>query len=317
MSHFINSGIGLISPKITYSKEFQSLCLQNRIGKDILLVPSYFAPNFKLASLEAVVLQDLNTKKMIYLDREVGWYGRLGTNIVGSLRDLLTNDGCTWTPKLTHWLSGQILQLHHSLQPSQCLEIWTNKENLATNINPISLISKPDLSEHIKNNISHLSLAQVRELEKATGQELKKHWLTLKTSEATVSGVKFISNNGRYYYLRGNIPVEYTNFILELTGIKKEDGEFYQYGQVVMNEDAAPFKVKRKHFVSQYSLIKALTDITLEAGLGVPSIAPNLKHYITNVVDAFNPVNNVERPNPLPESKIVDKLNIIPLLDDV
>ena len=315
MPSFMNAGIGLITPRITYCKEFQPLCLQNKIDSDIVLVPTFYAPNFKIASLETIVLSDLNSRKMIYLDREAGWYGRLGNDIVGGLRDLMTNEGCTWTPKLVPWLNDKVINLHHSLKPNQCIEIWSNHDNIATNKNPLTLIDKKNVAEHIKDNLSHLTLTQIRELEKATGQELKKHWLALKTSEATVSGTKFISNNGRYYYLRGNIPQEYTNFMIELTGIKKVDGEFIQYGQIVMNGDSVSFKTKRKYFVSQYNLIKALTEITLEAGLGVPMVAPNLKHYITNVIDAFNPVNFVEKPKPAVECKVPDNQNVV--LDDL
>ncbi len=297
MHYFINSGIGIINKRIVTSPEFAGLCLANKINHNIILIPSFYAPG-KLASLEVSPLGDLSTRQMIYLNHEMGWYGQAGTNIVGQLRDLLTQDGCTWCPKLANWMDDRVLNLHHSLQPKQCIEIWTNLSNLVTNKDPLTLIDKNKLAEHLKDNISSLTIAQIRQLEKATNQELKKLWLSQKTSEATVAGYRFISNNGRYYLVRGNSQLEFTNFIVELTKIKKEE-EFYQYGFLLMNDESVPFRLKRRFFNHQYSLINALTDIALEHGLGIPQVVPNWKNYLPNVINAFNPVNLVEKSRPV------------------
>jgi hypothetical protein len=266
--------------------------------------------------LEVTNIGDMSQRQQIYLNMEAGWYGNFGGPIVGSLKDLLTLPGCTWNKGLTNWVNGKVLTLHHSLQPNQCIEIWSNHDNIATDKDPLSLINKTNLVEHVKNNIGNLSINQIRDLEKATGQELRKAWLSLKTSETSVSGTKFISNNGKYYYMKGASTYEYTNFIVELIRVKKEDGEFYQYGQVTMNGETVSFRTKRKYFIHQHAFMKALTNITLEAGLGIPFVAPNLKHYITNVVDAFNPVNIIDRPKPA-EPSITNNQNVEVPNDDL
>ena len=299
MPEFLNAGIGIITPRIVRHKSLEILKLQNKIGPDTLLIPTFFGPNYKLASLEASTLGDLTTKRMIYKNNECGWYGRLGTNIVGNLRDLLSTPGCTWTPKIADWVGDKVLTLHHSLQPNQCIEIWTNKSNLVTDKDPLSLIDKQDLEERIKDNIGKLTISQITELQKVTGvTSLATCWLNKKTSEAEVAGLRFLSSHGKYYYCRGTNVVEYTNFIMELTRIKKEDGEFYQHGYLVMNDDHRYFKIKRKYFISHDRFLKEITDFALEAGLGIPTISPNLKYYIVNVIEAFNPVNIIEKPKP-------------------
>jgi hypothetical protein len=317
MPQFINSGVGLVTAKIVHAKEFSIMCLDNKIAQDVLLMPTFYAPNSKIASLEIMSFGDVSKRDMMYCNAEPGWYGKLGGSIVGGVKDLLTVDGCTWNRKITQWTDNTVLKLHHSLQPNQCIEIWSNMTNLATDKDPITLIPKANLIERIKDSIGNLTVDQVGQLEKVTGQSLRQCWLSMKTSEAHVSGFKFISNNGRYYYMRGGQPVEYTNFIVELHKIKKEEGDFYQYGQVIMNGDSSPFKIKQRHLQQQHSLIRALTDVTLEAGLGIPTVAPNLKHYIPNVIEAFNPVNKIEKPKPtIVVNKVADDQNVR-ILDDI
>jgi hypothetical protein len=296
MNCFIDSGVGLITERVASLKQFDVLRL-GRQHEGRILLASFFAPN-RVASLESALLGDLSKSEIIYLNKEVGWYGQLGGSIVGSVRDLLTVKGCSWNYKTAYWADERVASLHSSLKPSQCIEIWTSAEKIVTDRNPLSLISKASLEEDIKDSLTKLNITQIKQLEEATGRQLKKTWLGLKTSETEVSGMRFVKRDARYYYYRGKQLLEYTNFAVDLTRIRKEDGEFYQYGYIAMNDDYVEFRAKRKLFVSQYSFIKLLTDILLEAGVGIPSIAPNLKHYITNVIDAFNPVNIIEKPTP-------------------
>jgi hypothetical protein len=298
MPQFINSGVGLIGRHILRYKELKVLCLGNKIGNDAFLFPTFFAPNNKLATLETGMLGDLSKRSVIYLNREPGWYGRLGPNLVGGLKDLMTVTGCSWSPKILDWMESRPISLHHSLQPSQCVEIWANKGNLVTDKDPISLIGENKLLDHIQDSVGGLTLTQIKQLETITGLPLKDHWMSLKTSEVNVGNLRFISNNGVYYYLHSGIPIQYANFNVELSGVKKEDGEFYQYGTVIMDGECTPFKIRRKCFASQQRFLEALDDVTLEAGLGTPHVAPNLKHYITDVIHAFNPINPVEKPKP-------------------
>jgi len=51
--------------------------------------------------------------------------------------------------------------------------------------------------------------------------------------------------------------------------------------------------------------------------LGIPTVAPNLKHYIPNVIEAFNPVNKIEKPKPtIVVNKVADDQNVR-ILDDI
>jgi hypothetical protein len=307
MPQFWHSGIGQTTYKLINYREFDVLRLHNGLSNKII-IPTFFAPNNRIATLEIFELGDLSKREMIWRYPEPGWYGKIGTNIVGSIRDLMTNEGCTWTPKILPWVDDQILHLHESLQPNQCVEIWSSLDTIATDKNPLTLIKTNDLEEQIKGSLGKLSRSQLKELEKVTGRPLLKAWLSSKTSEVSIGGTRFIQNNDRYYYYRGKNVIEYTNFAIQLTKITKEGNDFIQHGVIIKDGDAKEFSTKRIAFTSQDRLIKAMTRIMLEAGIGTPSIAPNLKHYITNIIDAFNPINPIQKDQIENTKKNLDEL---------
>ena len=142
--------------------------------------------------------------------------------------------------------------------------------------------------------------SQLRELEKFTAQPLYRGWIAQRNEELLVSGMRFSCQGGRYYFQRGTNWHEFTNFSVNLSHLKKEEGEWYQYGTILMNDQEVPLRAKRKDFVGHHALIQTLTETLLEAGVGVPTIAPNLRHYLVNVIDAFNAENRVEKPTPAP-----------------
>ncbi|NBU11530.1 MAG: hypothetical protein EBS84_21415 [Proteobacteria bacterium] len=63
-----------------------------------------------------------------------------------------------------------------------------------------------------------------------------------------------------------------------------------------------PFEMDRHYFDSFNLLLKGLTKVFLESGLGVPMVAPNFKHYLTNVIHAFNPDIAIESAQPVVET---------------
>jgi hypothetical protein len=294
MTQFINTGVGLLTYKMINSRDFASLKLHNRHANK-LLVPTYFAPNYKIATLEIFEICDMSINEMIFQTDGPGWYGKLGTNIVGSIRDLLTNEGCTWSNKIVNWVGDKKLTLHHSLQPTQCIEIWSNQSNLATNVNPLTLIKSQNLAEQLKGCLGNLTITQLGELEQVTKTDLKKYWLSSKTSEVSISGTRFTRNNDRYYYQSGKNLIEYSNFALDLTKIKKEDDVYYQFGLVIKEGETAAFKIKRKAFLNHHTLLKELSDIMLDSGMTPPNVSPNYRNYLINVIYAFNPINRVEK----------------------
>jgi hypothetical protein len=307
MPKFTQTEIGVVTAKHISDPVFRPLLL-NEAYSNKLLLPTFYAPG-KLASLEIILNpKDIADRKMIYRNPEPGWYGRLGGSVVGDIRNLFEIEGCTWSQKIVGW-SDKVLNLHHSLKPQQCIEIWQHTEEIASNCNPLSLIKTPDLHKEIKGTLGKLTIKKMKELEAITGIPLKQAWIKEKTSEVNISGTKFLRIDDRYYYTIGKNTYEFTNFAMELSEIKKVGDVYYQFGSIIKDGEIAAFKIKCKAFISQYSLLKEMTDIMLDAGLGTPRVTPNYKNYLPNVIEAFNPENDQEMPKPAAKELTVPDLD--------
>ena len=302
MDHLLDAYVGLVTPKIANMSVFRPIMSKQHL-QNKLIFPTFYAPGF-LASLEATTMEalcsqdeKLEVQDPIYLRGEKGWYGNPNNIIVGSPKQLSTIAGCTWDPKLDYW-NTMPLDLHESLDTKQCIDIWAMGRNLVFKKSPLTVIKYNKGQDQIKNFTGNLTLGQVKELEKEIGVNLASTWFSNRYQQAEVFGKRFICKNNRYYVEYGTQQVEYTNFSVKLTKIKKENGEFHQHGFIYFNQTETPFSIKRKVFLSFYDLLNELTNTMLEAGVGVPTVAPNLKHYLVNVVESFNPDNTVEAPDP-------------------
>ncbi len=308
--NFSYTGIGLITSRVINQNIFKSIGLEDTdINK--LIIPTFYAPDYHFATLETFDLGNLDNRKLIYTSGEKGWYGELNKTIVGSINDLLSMRGCTWDPKIEFWTTKPV-NIHTTVTVPQCLEIWTQSSNLTCSNSPLEIIRENNGLSLIKNHLKDLPLIKVKELEKLTGEKLTNHWISNRNLEADVFGTKFICKNNRYYIKQYGIENEYSNFSIKLTGIKKEEGDFYQYGFIHMNDSETMFRAKRKVFNSYRALLDVVTNVLLEAGVGVPMVSPNQKHYITNVIDAFNPDNPIENTAPAPRVEVIAAKSLLP-----
>ena len=302
MPELINSGIGIVTTQ-SLGKQFEKLKLKDVLVKNTLILPTFFAPG-KIASLEMAEMGNITNRKIIYVRDSAGWYGNFDSHrILGKLTDLYSVQGCVWNAQLANWIGGIEFKLHNTIQPPQCIEIWTNHNSIKFDKDPLSLIPKTDLIRVLKDNLGKINFQQLKELERITKFSLHKEWINLRNSETVIAGLRFIHRDGRYYYVSRKGEIEFTNFCITLDQIKKEGDEFWQYGDISMNDEIAPFRIKRKYFVNQNSLMKALTATLIENGVGIPLVAPNLKHYLPNVIENFNPINKIEKPAKVVEIK--------------
>ena len=296
MPELIKSGIGVITQRVANEHKLKYMNMP-RSWYNHILIPSYYSIDDRIASLEVAPVQDLSRKVIIYKNREMGWYGRLGEPIVGGIQDLLTVPGCTWDRKIAAWGWDKPLTLHHSLQAQQCIDIWCHGANLTFDKSPIVSLKDSGKIDSVKDYLKDLTLAQTRELEKLTGKPLYESWRTQQYKELMINNVKFSCKDDRYYYERGKNSLEFSNFIINLTKIVKEDGVFYQYGNILKDGEEIPFKVASELFYTHHLLMQTLHRLLLEAGVGIPMVAPNMKHYLVNVINGFNIENKIEKPS--------------------
>jgi hypothetical protein len=292
MQFLLYLNVGLITPKIVRSDVGRLLRLKDEHVNKII-VPTYYTPSH-LASLELRSFEDIDKSEDLFVNAEKGWYGELDVALVGKFSDLLTRRGCTWDYKVDSWMTRPV-ELTDTLSTKQCIEIWSTSKNVQCDPSPLEVIKSRGELEKIKEHLKGLTRSQVEDLEKFTDTKLVASWVAARSVEADIGGTKFSCRNDRYYIHRALEEIEYTNFAIGLTKIVKDnDGEFYQHGVIYYNRTETPFIVKRKVFESQSRLMKELFKIFLEAGIGVPTLAPHYKEYIVNVIYAFNPDVRIE-----------------------
>jgi len=294
-SQLIHTGIGLITPKIQqrYTRSYNYRLKESDTNK--LVIPTFYAPGH-IASLEICTVTDLQNRRPIWQLDHKGWYGELNRSIVSDVSELVTNRGCTWSPLIDYWADKtKPVMLSDKLTTEQCIGLWGYCKNLTFTKSPLEIIKNRHELGKVKNFIKDFNLPQIKELEKMTGEKLSTHWQAARSVETSVFGLKFTCANNRYYVHRGIdiTGVEFTNFAIELDYVAKEKDEFWQYGFVDFNDQEIPFRLKSKVFSSHQRLMKELTNILLEAGAGMPTIAPSLKHYLINVIFGFNQQNSI------------------------
>ncbi|NBQ67402.1 MAG: hypothetical protein EBU46_00680 [Nitrosomonadaceae bacterium] len=259
------------------------------VGK--LIIPTFYAPT-KVATLESrslfepsnETLQLVNTRYPV----EKGWYGELNKRVVSTLNELYIQPGNTWDRKADLW-TEEVLQLSPQLNVGQCLEIWRDSRYSKFVVSPLQWIRDKHGLEKVKEHLHGLTHAQIKELEKETGESLVNYWEAQNQAVVEVSGVKFLQRNDHYYIIRQDREIEYTNFTIQLTKIVKKAGQFFLHGFIQCNNKEIPFITKRGVFSTYNSVMKELMELFLETGLGIPTVSPNFKHYIGNVIFAFNP----------------------------
>lgn len=267
--------------------------------KNALVIPSFCAPG-RPSTVEVLQPTSYHTTE-IYRMAERGWYGKLGVRIHQQLADLTKSPGCTWDAKVPYWTTESVM-LSDTLLPSSCIDIWASPEPLVCTPSPLEIVKTANQLDKLEHLTGSLSLAQVEQLEAQTGEKLQKLWRTNRSTAVEVCGTEFLVEGDRYYVARFKQAVEYTNFTVKLTKIVRAGERYLQHGFVYHKGIELPFVIDRHYFDSFNLLLKGLTKLFLESGLGVPMVAPNFKHYLTNVIHAFNPDVVIEAVMPVEPS---------------
>ena len=263
--------------------------------KGQLVVPSFVAPG-RICTLNTLNPTSMHVKE-VYRMVEPGWFGQLNVRVHQHLPDLLEQAGCTWDSKVPYWTT-QAVALSDRLTPATGIEIWSSTEPLLCTSSPIELVKRATEAERTALFTGKLSLAQVIELEQQTGEKLQQLWRTNRDSIVEVCGTEFGVDGDRYCIVKHRQLIEYTNFTMRLTKIVKEGDRYQQHGFLYHKGQELAFTMERRHFETFNRLLRALSRLFLDSGLGVPMVAPNYKHYLTNVIHAFNPDITIENAQP-------------------
>ncbi len=254
---------------------------------DRFIVASFCTP-FHPCSFESVNPFKLEDTEEMMTFGERGWYGVLDKVICTGINEFGATVGNTWDKKVDYW-QQKIVDLSPNLDEKQCLQIWVEAKNSRFTQNPIDIIVQNNKIEEIRHFLKELNLPQIRELEKLTDTNLFNHWKKSKQEEITVGGIKFIQRDFRYYFIQGEgLEVEYTNFTINITTIKKVEDKYVYCCNINHNGTEVAAEIPQASFRSSYVLSNWLRDFFLVAGMGIPLITPTYKQYLLYIIQKFS-----------------------------
>jgi hypothetical protein len=273
MPGLVDNEIGYLTENVV--KAFPKLNLGPKYKyKKVLIVPSFSSPKH-ICSLELARFQSPNDREKIYMNGEMGWYGKIGHEIVKDFNELKLKPGNTWNYKAGYW-AGDELTLSDNIDTNQLIQIWSSSNNQKFKVDPIDILLAKDGSDNIRHHVAALSYNQVLQLQERTGEKLMDSWVASKEQQFTVQGKTFVRRGTSYFLVKENEEEQLTNFSLEITEIRKKQQkdleEFYWCGFIHHGNSMVPFEMNDKFFTSCHLFAKGVRKQFLTLGMGVPFI---------------------------------------------
>jgi hypothetical protein len=270
MSGFVENEIGYLTENVV--KAFPKLNLgAKQKYKKILVIPSFCTPKH-ICSFELAKFQAPQEREKLYVNGELGWYGKIGNYLAADFNELKARQGFTWNYKANNWVR-EAVDISNLATGANLLQLWGEAPGVRFKQDPIEKLIAQEGSSALENYISGLTYQQVQELEKKTGMDLIKHWTTSREQQVVVRGKTFVRRETSYYILKkAGEEEQLTNFVIEIQEIRKRSEDFYWCGFIYHNESVVPFELADKNFASNYMFAKSVRGIFLNLGLGIPYI---------------------------------------------
>ena len=288
----IANGMGVVTNAVIEKFNMLPWPKSGIVGK--ILVPSFCTP-YHICSLEYCSWETPTTMYPLFLNDEKGWYGNLGhKHVVSDVKELWTTPGNTWDYKADYWYPDSIISISEQISPGDAIKIWTTAENTAFEKSPLTQIIDAGKLDELKLHIGNLSLKQLQEAEKQTGEKLIPYWKKAREHQVQIGSKIFTKRDNRYWvYKKGKLE-EVTNFAVDVHKIYKKGFRFYRKGDILFGDEAVPFEMEERYFTTNYMFHRGIKEKFLNSGLGVPIIHPDFFGKALLIVDSFNSGVQVE-----------------------
>lgn len=256
-------------------------------AKGKLLIPFFHAPNH-LSALAIASVDKPENQTFIFKDQEIGWCGKLGNRLAASFTDVCTNGGFTWDYKADYWTDKVIMDCSPSIEAPTLLKIWTQAKTTRFDTDPLVMLKDGAAAKDIQHHIRDLNYEQIKKLEDVFSKDFVSIWKNLREQQVSVGSLTFIKKHSQYFVMQKTGAYQFTNFTIEVNKIEKRDDTFYRIGHIYCRDSAIPFCMSTDDFGTTKRFLKVLTDIMLEAGVGVPIVTTGYKMYLLDVINTFN-----------------------------
>jgi hypothetical protein len=254
--------------------------------KKVLIIPSFNTPKH-ICSFELAKYDQPQHREKMYVNAEVGWYGRMGKNILANFNELKVHQGFLWNYKADYWTPEDV-KLSSLIATPQLIQIWSDSKKTTFQESPIEVIAKKEGMDEVHNHIASLSYPQVEELQKKLGLDLMPAWVASKENQFVVLNKTFIRRGNAYYVQAKDHEELISNFAIEMTEIKKRElageEEFWWCGFLLHGNSVVPFEMNDKYFASCYLFAKGIRKQFFSLGLGLPFINERYLRQLLSLV---------------------------------
>jgi len=277
--------IGYLTENVINS--FKKLNLEaKRKYQKVLVIPSFNTPKH-ICSFELAKHTTPQEKEKIYVNAELGWYGKMSKTIVADFNELKVTQGVTWDYKADYW-TNEGTKLSENLDVPALIQIWGDTKRTTFEEDPTSIILRKQGTDDILHHVASLTYPQVEELQKKMGTNLMDAWVSAKENQFIVLGKTFVRRGTSYYVLAGANEELISNFTIEMSEIKKRgtigEEEFWWCGFLHHGGSVVPFEMNDKYFTSCHLFAKGIRKQFLTLGLGIPYINERYVRQLLSVI---------------------------------
>lgn len=298
MPGFLENEIGYLTENVV--KAFPKLNLGAKHKyKKVLVVPTFCTPKH-ICSFELAKFQSPNEREKIYINGEMGWYGKIDTEVARDFNELKIKPSFTWNYKADFWLENPV-ELSEGVDTNQLIQIWSEVKRSKFKDDPVDRLIGMEGNASVEHHIASLTHQQVQELEKRTDKKLMPYWIEAKEQQFTVHGKTFVRRGTSYFLIKEREEEQLTNFALEIKEIRKRGEDFFWCGFIHHNESLVPFEMNDKYFTSSYLFAKGVRTQFLRLGMGIPFINEKYVKQLLSMIQLTSYKVQVVPEEPTPE----------------
>lgn len=300
MPGFLENEVGYLTENVV--KAFPKLNLGAKHKyKKVLVIPTFCTPKH-ICSFELAKFQSPNEREKIYMNGEMGWYGKIDTEVAKDFNELKIKPAYTWNYKADFWLENPI-KLSDSVDTNQLIQIWSDVKKGLFEDDPVDRLIGMEGNASIEHHVASLTHQQIQELEKRTDKKLMPYWIEAKEQQFTVHGKTFVRRGTAYFLIKAREEEQLTNFALEIKEIRKRGEEFIWCGFIHHGESFVPFEMNDKYFTSSYLFAKGVRSQFLRLGLGIPFINEKYVKQLLSMIQLTSYKVQVVPEEPTPDKR--------------
>jgi hypothetical protein len=285
MPGFLENEIGYLTENVV--KAFPKLNLgPKQKYKKVLMIPTFVSPKH-ICSIEIAKFQTPQEREKIYMNGEMGWYGKLCDTVLADFNELKIKKGFTWNYK-ADWWTNQNIDLPPEIDTSSLIRIWSEAKRSKFNVDPMDFLIGKEGTPNLHHHVASLSYEQVKELGERSGEDLMRSWRESREQQFTVQGKTFVRRGTSYFLVKEREEEQLTNFALEVKEIRKKtennEDSFYWHGFIHHGNSVVPFEMNDKFFNSSHLFSKGIRKQFMSLGLGIPFINERYVRQVLNMI---------------------------------